>query len=130
MNIFSFIASFLSGVLSSLGFGAGSILILYLTAFLDISQKKAQGINLVFFIPSAIYSIIYYKKNKLIEKENTLSLIFFGVVGVIVGYLVLDSIPSEILSKFFGGFLIILALRDFISIVKSFKKGKSKGQHQ
>ncbi len=130
MNIFSYIASFFSGVLSSLGFGAGSILIVYLTTFLDISQKKAQGINLVFFIPSAIYSVIYYKKKKLIEKENTLSLILFGVIGVLAGYLVLGYIPSEILSKFFGGFLIILALRDFISIFKSFKKDKSKGQHR
>lgn len=122
MNIFSFIASFFSGVLSSLGFGAGSILIVYLTTFLDISQKKAQGINLVFFIPSAIYSILYYKKKKLIEKENTLSLIFFGVVGVLVGYLVLEYLPSELLSKFFGGFLVILALKDLISLIRQRKK--------
>ena len=124
MNIFSFLAAFFSGVLSSLGFGAGSILIVYLTTFLDFSQKKAQGINLVFFIPSAIYSIIYYKKKKLIEKENILTLIISGAFGAIAGYLLLNYITGEMLSKFFGGFLILLALRDLLSTIKQCKKKK------
>lgn len=122
MNIFSFVASFFSGVLSSLGFGAGSILIVYLTTFLDMPQKKAQGINLVFFIPSAIYSIVYYNKKNLIEKKNVFCIVVFGVIGVFFGYLVLEHIPSEILSKFFGGFLIVLALKDLFLLIKQKKK--------
>ena len=120
--IYLIIAGFLSGVLSSLGFGAGSILIIYLTGFESISQKNAQGINLLFFIPCALCSVIYYKKKKLIEKEGTLLLIVFGIIGALSGYLVLNSIPSHLLSKFFGAFLIILSFRDFLSILKSYRK--------
>ena len=41
------------GVLSGLGIGGGSLLILWLTFVLGMDHETARGINLLFFVPSA-----------------------------------------------------------------------------
>ena len=58
MNI---IIGLLSGVAASMGFGGGFVLIIYLTVFLNIDQITAQGVNLLFFLPVALVSIIIEK---------------------------------------------------------------------
>ena len=43
------IAGFLSGLIGSMGFGGGGVLIIYLVIFTNTPQIVAQGINLIFF---------------------------------------------------------------------------------
>ena len=50
--------AFLTGIFASMGLGGGMVLIVYLTVFAGFSQIAAQGINLVFFIPIAIISLV------------------------------------------------------------------------
>ena len=45
----------LSGIVSSLGMGGGTILILLLTLFLGLDQKAAQGFNLIFLFLHLFY---------------------------------------------------------------------------
>ena len=52
------LAAFFSGLAGSLGLGGGGVLVLYLALALGMSQLKAQGINLLFFIPCAVLSSI------------------------------------------------------------------------
>ena len=47
--VIAVVASVIAGFVSALGLGGGGILILYLTLFLDMGQKQAGGINLIFF---------------------------------------------------------------------------------
>ena len=61
------IVSFATGVFASLGLGGGMVLIIYLTVFAGMPQIQAQGINLIFFVPIAIISIIIHNKN--VSKE-------------------------------------------------------------
>ena len=42
------------GFLTGLGVGGGSLLILWLTLVLEMPQTAARGINLLFFLPSAM----------------------------------------------------------------------------
>jgi len=56
-----------SGIVSSMGMGGGTILILCLSLFLGKDQHIAQGANLVFFIPTSIVSIFLNMKQKLIK---------------------------------------------------------------
>lgn len=100
----------LSGVVGSMGLGAGTVLIIYLTVFENLKQTQAQGINLLFSLPLAALSIIIYKKKGLIKTKNIGFLILFGIVGAIAGYIILDRISPEFLSKIFGSALIITAL--------------------
>ena len=60
MIIWNIIASFFAGILGAMGFGGGGVLIIYLTAILNIKQITSQGINLIFFIPSAIIALIIH----------------------------------------------------------------------
>ena len=51
------IVSFATGVFASLGLGGGMVLIIYLTVFVGMPQIQAQGINLIFFVPSLLFNI-------------------------------------------------------------------------
>lgn len=110
MDIYMIISSFISGLLGAMGFGGGSVLIIYLTSFLAYGQKQAQGINLVFFIPCALLSVITYKKNHMIDFKRTLPVTLWATLGAVIGFLILGYIPTELLSKIFGGFLLGLGV--------------------
>ncbi|MEG2425413.1 MAG: sulfite exporter TauE/SafE family protein [Oscillospiraceae bacterium] len=107
MNI---VAGFLSGAAGAMGLGGGSFLLLYLTLIMSVPQLKAQGINLIFFIPCALVSILLHNKNKLIRWDVVISVALGGLIGVCIGQFVLSIIGTHLLSKFFGGFLLIFGL--------------------
>lgn len=119
MNVFSLLFSFLAGIVGSMGLGGGSILIIYLSSILFMEQTKAQGINVLFFIPCAIYALIYYFKEKLIIKEAILPLLLSGIVGVLIGLKLVTLFNTVILSKLFGGFLIILSIKELVLLIKN-----------
>lgn len=111
MDIAVIISSFLSGMLGAMGFGGGSVLIIYLTSFLSLGQMKAQGINLLFFIPIALLSVIMYRKDKIIDFKGIFPLMLSAIFGAVIGYILLSFIPSEIVSKLFGGLLIFMGVK-------------------
>ena len=67
MNIAALLAGLFSGILGSMGLGGGGVLIIYLSLFTETEQLKAQGINLLFFIPIAAASVIIYSLKGLIK---------------------------------------------------------------
>lgn len=105
-------------MLSAMGFGSGTLLIIFLTAFMSYGQLKAQGVNLLFFIPCAAVALIFLSGKGLVKKENTLTLSAGGAAGVAAGQLFLTGIPTDFLPKLFGVFLIFLSLRQLISLKK------------
>ena len=100
---------------ASLGIGGGGILIIYLTLFASMEQLKAQGLNLLFFIPCGIIALIIHFKNKLIDKSYSVPLICGGVVGVLAGNYLSSLINTNLLSKIFAVFIIIIGLRELLS---------------
>ena len=66
------IIGILAGIFTGLGMGGGSVLILFLTLFLNLEQHIAQATNLLFFIPSALVCIILNTKKKLINFKNAI----------------------------------------------------------
>ncbi len=105
----------LTGIFASMGLGGGMILIVYLTVFAGIDQLAAQGINLIFFIPIAIISIIIHSKNKMIEWKKIVPTIICGTIGAFVGSLIATNLESKTLSKLFAIILIIVGLKEFFS---------------
>ena len=122
MGIFDIIAAVISGMAASLGIGGGGILIIYLTLFASMEQLKAQGLNLLFFIPCGIIAIIIHFKNKLIVKEYSIPLISGGIIGALLGNYLATVISTNILSKIFAIFIILIGLRELLT------KPKAKGQ--
>ena len=124
MQLLTALGAFLSGVIGSMGFGSGTVLIILLTVFLSFEQRTAQGINLAFFIPCAIYSIFYYQRKKLIKKEFVLPLIVPGLFGAGAGYLILSFLSMVILKKMFGALLIAIAAKQlFAPLIQRLSKG-------
>lgn len=123
MNYFiSVVAGFLSGLIGSMGFGGGGILIIYLVIFANTPQIVAQGINLIFFIPCALLATIIYSLKKQIKIKVILPVILGGITGALFASYFLSYIKSEWLSKAFAFFLIIMGL---IAIIKVKNKKKS-----
>ena len=106
---------FLTGVIASLGFGGGMVLIIYLTVFAGVPQINAQGINLIFFIPIAMLSLYYHHKNKLIEWQKIVPVLITGTIFVIIFSLIANSIDNIILQKVFGLFVILAGVRETFS---------------
>lgn len=114
----------ISGIVSGLGMGGGTILILILTLFANVEQHVAQATNLIFFIPTAITSIIINVKNKQIDFKTAKDIIIYGIVGAIVGSLIAVNLPNQKLKKFFGIFLLIIAIFQVYEIYTLYIKKK------
>ena len=114
----------ISGIVSGMGMGGGTILILCLSLFLGKEQHIAQGANLIFFIPTAIVSIIINIKQKLIKWKTGITVSIFGTIGAIIGAKISVSLDTNRLKIFFGIFLLCIAIFEIYSLF--FKKEKKK----
>ncbi len=113
----SIIIGILSGIISGMGIGGGAILIPALILINGIDQKLAQGINLVYFLPTAIFSLIVHIKNKNVVFKTAIIIAICGALGAIVGSLIAMRVDNEILKKMFGIFLGLIGVREiFIGI--------------
>lgn len=119
--IIDLLAGFASGVLGAMGLGGGAILLIYLALFKDVNQFSAQGINLIFFIPIAIFSVIMYAIKKQIKWKTVLWLVVAGLIGAAVGVWVSKVIGTKIVAKIFGGLLSVAGAFQIVSAFKSAK---------
>lgn len=120
---------FISGIVSGTGMGGGTILILCLSIFLGINQKTAQATNLIFFIPTSIAAIYINMKQKNINIKLAKQIIFWGIIGTIIGALIAQKINVTVLKKMFGIFLAIIAIHEIYLLIKEYifyKNGKDK----
>ncbi len=108
----------LGGFFGGLGMGGGTLLIPLLTIFLGFNQQLSQGINLLTFVVMALFSLVIHSKNGFIVTKNLIWIILGGVVFAILGSVLATYVPSLILRKIFGGFLVILAIVEFLKIFK------------
>ena len=102
----------LSGIIASMGLGGGFVLLIWLTLFQDVPQRTAQGINLLFFLPIALISIILHSRAKLIDKKLVLSLIPGGIIGAVLGTIGSQALGNELLRKLYAVFLLAFGLRE------------------
>ena len=118
MIIWLLIIGFLSGIISGMGIGGGTILIPALSIFLGYNQHISQNFNLIYFIPTAIIALFTHSKNGNIEKKILWKIILFGLIGALIGSIVAINLNADILRKCFGGFLLIMGIYEI------FKKQK------
>ncbi|MDR0804305.1 MAG: sulfite exporter TauE/SafE family protein [Oscillospiraceae bacterium] len=109
------IIGFLSGVTASMGLGGGFVLIVYLTAFTDIGQREAGAINLMFFLPVALLSLILHFKNKLVDTKVIPVVAIFGVIGIATGFGLAYVLPEGYLRKVFAVFLLFAGANELFS---------------
>jgi hypothetical protein len=96
-----------------MGIGGGAILIPSLVIFLGEEQHTAQAVNLLYFIPTAIAALFIHAKNKSVDVRLAFVIILCGLLGAIMGACIATSIPSGLLKKMFGVFLLGMGLYEF-----------------
>lgn len=112
MSIAALLAGLFSGIIGAMGMGGGAVLIIYLTLFTDTKQMTAQGINLLFFIPIALTAVTVYAIKKQIKWKKVLFISAFGAIGTFLGLMLADKIGGDFTAKLFGGFLVVIGVKE------------------
>lgn len=115
--IIAALAGAATGVLSGFGVGGGSLLLIYMTSFAGVPQTLAQGVNLLYFLPAAATALPAHLKNGYVEKKALLPAIAAGLVCSALAAWAATALDVDLLRKCFGGFLIVIGLREL------FRKG-------
>ena len=110
------LAGAVTGVLSGFGVGGGTLLLIYMTAFAGVEQHLAQGINLLYFLPTAATALPAHFKNGLVVKKAAVPAILAGLAGTAVAAWIATSLDVGLLKRFFGVFLL------YIGVTELFRK--------
>ena len=102
----------LSGVIASMGLGGGFVLLIWLTLHDGMPQRQAQGVNLLFFLPIALISVVMHLRSGLIDKRLVFAMIPGGVAGAVLGALASQMVGNDILRKIYAVFLLFFGLRE------------------
>ena len=113
--LWNLLAAFGSGAFGAMGMGGGGILVIYLTLALAAGQLEAQGINLLFFLPCAVVSMLINGKRGLIDWKQVLWLALGGLPATLLGIWLAGFMQGKWLSWIFAGFLILLGLKEFFA---------------
>lgn len=95
-----------TGVLSGMGVGGGTLLMLVLVELIRMDQRAAQGINLLYFLPVAAASLIAHIRNGRICLRTFLLCAAAGTAAAIGGSLLANALQTTVLRRLFGGLLM------------------------
>ena len=106
------IISTVLGFLAGLGIGGGSLLVLWLSFVMGLDPVTIRGINLLFFLPSAIIAICFRWKQGSIKWKKILPAIIVGCVSAFLFSWLGGYFEANILKKFFGIVLILTGVKE------------------
>lgn len=116
------VAGFFSGILGGMGMGGGTILIPALTVILGVEQHVAQATNLIAFLPMAAFSLKVHKDNGLLKTDGLWWIIIPAILTSVAAGFAAALIPSRVLKKLFGVFLVALSVKLLLEAGIKFKK--------
>lgn len=116
----------ISGIVTGLGMGGGTILILLLSLFMNLDQHMAQATNLVFFIPTSLAAIIINIRQKNVNIKLATIISIFGIIGAIIGAIMSENISSPNLRKYFAIFILIIAFHEIYKLYKEYRIERKK----
>lgn len=107
----AFVLPFLCGlgaaVISAWGVGGGTLLLLVMTLFLGVDQRTAQGINLLFFLPTALSALLCHQKNSCLDTPTLRAAVPIAVPAALLGAWIATAVDVEILRRPFGIYLLL-----------------------
>jgi uncharacterized membrane protein YfcA len=104
------LCALVAGVIGGMGMGGGTLLIPLLNIFFGIKQHTAQAANLAVFIPMSIVALAVHIKKKLIDFKKALNVAIPATLTAVAGSFAAKSLNSASLQKYFGVFLILIAV--------------------
>lgn len=100
------------GFLAGLGVGGGSLLILWLTLALSMPYEQAKIINLLFFLPAALITSLFRKKQGKLPLEKLWPGIAAGCLAALGASLLAKHLNLELLKKCFGILLLLTGIKE------------------
>ena len=97
--ILPFLCGLGASVISAWGVGGGTLLLLVMTLFLGVDQRTAQGINLLFFLPTAASALVCHWKNGYLDKPT--------LKAALAGAWAATALDVELLRRPFGVYLLL-----------------------
>ena len=111
-DVLSAVAGLLCGILSGFGIGGGSLLMVWMTAALSMQQTQAQGINLLYFLPTAVLALVFHAKNRQIVWQAVWPAVLAGLCSAAAGAILAQHVPDTLLRRLFGCFLILVGAEE------------------
>ena len=105
----------LTGVLSGCGVGGGPLLLLWLTLAAGLDQFHAGAVNLLYFVACAVPAVWTHLRRGLPEKRAVGWCVLAGLPACGAGALLASVLDVALLRRFFGVFLLFIALRELFS---------------
>ena len=99
--IIPFLCGLGASILSAWGVGGGTLLLLVMTLFLDVDQRTAQGINLLFFLPTAASALVCHARGGYLDKPTLKSAVPLAVAWIAT------NLDVAVLRKPFGVYLLL-----------------------
>ena len=96
-----------ASVISAWGVGGGTLLLLVMTLFLGVDQRTAQGVNLLFFLPTAASALVCHWRGGYLDKSTLKNAVPWAVLAALLGAWVATTLDVEVLRKPFGVYLLI-----------------------
>ena len=93
--IIPFLCGLGASILSAWGVGGGTLLLLVMTLFLDVDQRTAQGINLLFFLPTAASALVCHARGGYLDKPTLKSAVPLAVAAALVSWWKNNSFTPE-----------------------------------
>lgn len=106
----AFLVSSLLGLLSGLGIGGGSLLMLWLTTVLDWPTQEARRLNLLFFLPGA--ALATYLRRNSIPLKKLWPAMLSGCIAAAGGAMLQSRISQGLLRKAFGLLLLYAGFQE------------------
>ena len=80
----------------------------WMTAIAALDQKTAQGINLLYFLPTSIGALIFHIKNKMICWKAVIPAAICGCITAGAAAWISVNMEVSLLRKLFGGYLLVV----------------------
>lgn len=113
------IAGLLCGVISGFGIGGGTLLMVWLTVFAGWEQRAAQGLNLLYFLPTAAAALLLHVKHSLVNWRCALWAASAGVVTAALSAWLAMGIDTALLQRGFGVFLLFVGVTELCKRTKN-----------
>lgn len=117
---FVILGIFAGVVSSSLGLGAGTVVVPGLVLICHFGQKSAQGMALAVMVPMALVGVLQYRQHGIEMDWPAIALIVCGALaGTLGGMELAARLPASVLRKTFALFLVLVAVKMFTASSKA-----------
>jgi uncharacterized membrane protein YfcA len=106
------LTGFVAGAVGgALGIGGGVVIVPALTLAFGVAQTVAQGTSLATIVPTSIVGAATQDREGNVLRSAAAWMGVVGLVGAVAGAFLALALPTEVLARVFGAFLVVSAWR-------------------